>query len=855
MTPITDPEPWPVLTRYTSEKLLHIAMPLGGIGTGTVSLAGRGDLRDWEIANRPAKGFTPTHSFFVLRVRSGSEPPIARVLEGSIDPVLYEGEGGCTVPQHGLPRFRSCTFEAAYPFARVRLADDDVPLKVDLEAFNPLIPADAEASGIPAAVLRFVLQNPTSSTCEATVCGNLKNFIGNDGQARLARKNINAFRKEGTLSGLFMQTSGVDPQAESWGTLALAVLGQADVTHRLAWRDFSWGDAMLDFWDELLNQGRVSESGIVSQHDKPVGSLAACVEIPPGATVGITYLLTWHFPNRKTWTPRETNCNEPGSCEAGPASSDLIGNYYTTRYTDAWDVVEKTAADLTALESGTRTFVSSFLASDMPHELKEAALFNLSTLRSQTCFRTPDGKLFGWEGCYDQTGCCLGSCTHVWNYEQATPFLFGSLAQSMREVEYLHGMRDDGHMSFRVQLPLEHGNEHGLAAADGQMGCLMKLYREWQLSGDDDWLKRLWPRARKSLEFCWIEGGWDADQDGVMEGCQHNTMDVEYYGPNPQMTGWYLGALRAAEEMARHIGEEAFAERCRALFESGHIWVDEHLFNGDYYEHEIRPPVDMETFAPGLRHETMGARDLKDPELQLGSGCLVDQLAGQYMAHVLGLGYLLDHDHIRRTLRSIMRFNYKSSFHAHFNHLRSYVMGDEAGLLMATYPKGRRPKRPFPYFNEVMTGFEYTAAVHMLYEGNVVDGLKVIRSIRERYDGRKRSPFDEAECGHHYARAMASWAGILAWTRFRYSAVEGSIQFKHPDEPVRWFWSTGFAWGTVQVQPERNLTNVTLRVHHGTLKVRELLLVNGEGCPIHSIRLDNARDLRTGFEETFRART
>jgi hypothetical protein len=218
-------------------------------------------------------------------------------------------------------------------------------------------------------------------------------------------------------------------------------------------------------------------------------------------------------------------------------------------------------------------------------------LFNLSTLRTQTCFRTPDGYLYGWEGCGDQDGCCFGSCTHVWNYEQATPFLFGDLARGMREIEFGHATEQNGKMSFRVNLPLAFPSTN-IAAADGQMGCIMKLYREWKLCGDDEWLRKLWPQARKALEFCWIEGGWDADRDGVMEGCQHNTMDVEYYGPNPQMQSWYLGALRASEEMARHLTENDFAATCRDLFERGSAWTDEHLFNGEYYGHEIRPPHD-----------------------------------------------------------------------------------------------------------------------------------------------------------------------------------------------------------------------------------------------------------------------
>src|SRR5947209_5430851 len=208
-----------------------------------------------------------------------------------------------------------------------------------------------------------------------------------------------------------------------------------------------------------------------------------------------------------------------------------------------------------------------------------------------------------------------------------------------------------------------------------------------------------------------------------MEGCQHNTMDVEYYGPNPQMGFWYLGALRAAEEMALYLGETMFAATCHDLFERGSRWIGAHLFNGEYFEHLIQPPGDTSTIVQGLR-AGMGASNLSDPELQLGPGCLVDQLVGQYMAHVCGLGYLANPQHIRQTLDSVMRYNFRENLFGHFNHLRTFALNDEAALLMCTYPRGRRPKRPFPYYNEVMTGFEYTAAIHMLYEGQVTEGLK-----------------------------------------------------------------------------------------------------------------------------------
>ena len=813
---------WPVLTHYDQDHLSRIALPLGGIGTGTVCLGGRGDLRDWEVVNRPAKGFTPERAFFALYAKPAGGPPAARVIEGPVEAHDYEGQMGAKARSHGLPRFRNCSFHAAYPFGQVLLSDPDVPLQVRIEAFNPLVPPDADASGIPVAILRFVLTNPTRRAVAASVCGSIQNFIGHDAPAAEPRQNVNTFRRTSkpvALQGLSMHSKGLDPYAESFGTLALSTTSTSGVTHRTAWTEAGWQGGLLDFWDDFSHDGKL-EPRKASGQGQPLASLAVSLTVPPRAAKAVTFLLTWHFPNRRTWTPAQQNA-QTDCCER---DHDRIGNYYTTQYTDAWDVARRTAAKLRRLEADSLQFVRAFCNTDLPDVVKEAALYNLSTLRTQTCFRTPDGRFYGWEGCCDGRGCCHGSCTHVWNYEQTTAYVFGSLAKRMREVEFAHCTSDIGHMSFRANLPIDRAQQFALAAADGQMGCLMKLYRDWQLSGDDDMLAALWPKARKAIEFCWVKGGWDADQDGVMEGCQHNTMDVEYYGPNPQMGTWYLGALRAGEEMARYVGEHDFADTCRRLFDRGSRWMDEHLFNGEYYEHEIRPPRSDAAIAPGLRHQTMGAQDLANPELQLGAGCLVDQLVGQFVAHVCGLGHLLKPAHVRKTLRGIMKHNFRESFFGHFNNMRSFVLNDEAGLLMATYPRGRRPTRPFPYFSEVMTGFEYAAAVGMLYEGQTANGLKCIKAIRGRYDGRKRSPFDEAECGHHYARAMASWAGVLALTGFRYSGVDQVMEFAASGKPTRWFWSNGSAWGTFEQRPTATGASLTLKVLRGKLRLKRLTL-------------------------------
>lgn len=795
---------WPVLKKYDQEHTYKIALPVGGIGTGTVSLGGRGDLRDWEIMNIPAKGYNPgsgrNHSaFFALYTETEGKKDL-RLLEGPVPFYEYEGSSGAIASNHGLPRFREVSFEAAYPFGQVNLSTPQIPVKVRIKSFNPLIPGETDNSSIPVAFLDFELTNTSDRSVSFTICSTMQNFIGEDGGSGKAAGNKNSFREEKEMKGIFFTSGGVDKNADQWGNMALVCTSEGRMSYRTGWLPERWGSSILDFWDDLSTDGLL-ENRNDDVSAKPMASLAIGDKLDPGEKKVIRFLLTWYFPNRTAW------------------SETPMQNYYTTKYDDAWDVALKTISSMDYLEDKTVEFVNAFCGSDLPQDVKEAALFNISTLRTQTCFRLSDGNLYAWEGCNDRSGCCFGSCTHVWNYETATAFLFGDLARSMRYVEFSHATTDKGLMSFRVKLPLSTIPGFSKVAADGQMGCIIKLYREWQLSGDDDFLKDLYPKAISAISYAWIKGGWDGDQDGVMEGVQHNTMDVEYYGPNPQMTIWYLGALRAMEEMALYMKDRAMATKCRKLFESGSKWTDENLFNGEYYIHKIIVPRQEDI--PQEQLVGMGSADFGNPDYQLGEGCLVDQLVGQYMAHVCGLGYLVSRDNVTRTLKSIMKYNYRPDLSDHFNCFRSYALGDESALLMASYP-GSRPINPFPYFTEVMTGFEYTAAVGMLYEKLTEDGLRCISNIRNRYDGQKRNPFNEAECGHHYARAMASWSAALALSGFNYSAVSRKMEFA--SEPGRYFWSNGYSWGICQIDGNK----AKLEVLSGKTEL-ESLVIKGKG--------------------------
>jgi non-lysosomal glucosylceramidase len=804
---------------FAGEQLKMLAFPLGGVAAGSLALGGRGQLRDWEIFNRPNKGYSPQYAFPAIWIKAAEAKPVTRVLEARILPP-YEGQDGLgSSNAPGLSRIASAEFTAQYPLAHIQFKDSSLPVQVELEAFSPFIPHDPDASGLPVAILRYRVTNPAAASAKVAISFSIENPVkppARTGQARETQDpRVNEFRTANGLEGLVMTNPTVPTGDPMQGSFALAAITSpgAETTHWRGWPRGRWWNSPMLFWDafsqdgELLNEPAARNS---------VGAVCQQRSIPAGGSAQFTFLLSWHFPNR---TPEWCGWDFPPG-----EGHTIIGNYYATRFRDAWETAEYTATNLTSLEARTRSFANAFAASTLPAAVKEAASANLSTLATTTCFRTADGEFHGFEGSDDQRGCCFGNCTHVWNYETATAFLFPSYARSLRESAFGYSMDDQGGMRFRQLLP--DGKERSrIAAADGQMGQIIHAYLDWKLSGDEAWLKTMWPRVKKGLEFAWIPGGWDANRDGVLDGVQHTTYDVEFYGPNPLCGIYYLGALRAAEEMGRAAGDDDSAKEYRRLFDQGSRWIDDHLFQGEFYVQQIRG-FRPEQIAPQLR-SGMGSENTEQPEYQVGGGCLIDQLLGQYLADIAGLGPLVSPAHVQSTLQAIYRYNYKHSLVDHDTAQRTYALNNEAAVVVCDYGNATRPHIPFPYYAEAWTGLEHSTAALMFSSGMISQGVEYVENLRARYDGVKRNPWDEAECGHHYARAMASWSSVVALSGFHYEGGRAHVLAlpRLPHEHFHCFWATGTGWGTYSLKRTQvGGVGFTLQTLAGTLPCRSCTL-------------------------------
>jgi len=705
---------------------------------------------------------------------------------------------------YGLPRFSSASFRARFPFGKVLLEDERIPFRITLTGWSPFVPGDPDNSSLPVAALEFSFSNPSPEPVDAVYSFNSANFMatGSGGDAVTASDH-----------GFILWQSGSAEKPWEEGALC-AEVDDPDLQVNHLWFRGAWFDPLTMVWQDVQDGECFSRSPVTDGRPSPGASLFVPFQLAPGETKTIRLRLSWYVPHtslRSGWRPLQ-DTSSPGSCVGSCCEESVIGEdafyspWYAARFPDIQTVARYWREHYDSLHENTLRFTNCFYDTTLPPEVVEAIAANLTILKSPTVLRQSDGRLWGWEGCRDSFGCCAGSCTHVWNYAQSIPHLFPGLERTLRQTEFNESQDEKGHQAFRSALPIGPTAHDQPAAADGQLGGIMKVYREWRISGDTDWLRGIWPQVKASLDYC--INTWDPRHKGVLEEPHHNTYDIEFWGPDGMCCSIYLGALKAAIAMGEALNDEV--PLYASLLERGRKYIEGKLFNGEYFYQKIqwqgldtKSPIEV---AAGTRYryspEAIELFRKEGPRYQYGNGCLSDGVIGAWMATVCGVDEFLDVEKIRSHLRSIHKYNFRRDLSEHANPQRpGYAVGKEGGLLLCTWPKGGRPSLPFVYSDEVWTGIEYQAASHFMLVGMVEEGLEIVRTCRDRYDGRGRNPFNEYECGHWYARAMASYALLQGLTGIRYDAVDRTLYVEPSlSGDFRSFFSTATGYGTAGVQ-------------------------------------------------------
>ncbi|GAB6166690.1 hypothetical protein JCM19992_26900 [Thermostilla marina] len=559
-----------------------------------------------------------------------------------------------------------------------------------------------------------------------------------------------------------------------FGTMTLAVLGGPGETFALPGEDTECS---------------------LSATEPFVGKLGRRVSLDPGEKRQVTFLLTWHFP---------TTLVLQGKPET---------RYYAKRFVDAAAVSDFVIDRFEELASTTRLWRKTWYDSTLPYWFLDRTFLNTSILASSTSTLFRDRLFYGTEGGNQGPG----TCTHVWGYVQAMGRLFPDLEKSLREqVDFRHrkdggAMDDDGIINFRWFT--------GGLAVDGQSGVILRTYLCHQMSPDDSWLKRVYPGVKRAMQG--LTQARDADHDGILTGPQHNTLDAAWYGKVTWLSLHYTAALRATAEMADEVGDHEYAAFCRQTADKGREYIENHLFNGEYFFHEADPEHPE---SPGIYN-----------------GCEYSQLFGQSWAYQVGLGQILDPVKVRTALESLWRYNFSTDvgpFREAHPAGRWFAMPGEGGLIACTWPRGGSEvlKKGNPHFaaynNECQNGYEYAATSLMMWHGMPYHSLAHVWYMHnDRYHGSKRNPWCEIEWGIHYSRSMAGYGHFIAACGFEYHGPKGYMAFSPRIRPedFKAAFTAAEGWGTYRQLWTESKGMCTVAPLWGKLRLKTFAVDVAEG--------------------------
>lgn len=781
---------------YSGRNLDYIAFPMGGIGAGMICLEGNGSFSNISIKHRPE---LQRHAYIFATFTAKTKTP--RVLEGDIPEWKISGlpdaGNGLGSTNFGIPRCKTVSFKAKFPFGISKLKHPELPLQILVCGWSPFIPADPDNSSLPVCAVEYTLKNMSSEKIKGVFGFHTKNFIA---EQKHQMETISL------KNGFILLRRKVEEQKSSTNSFAVIIPEQKIKVRRWC------GTGGFSDTHQILWKYISSKEDVLSHHNEgfsPGASIFTEVVIPPRQSKTIKVLFSWYFPD--------------SDLKTGDDLSDFYQPWYASKFKNIQEICDYWLTNYAKLRKTTEMFTNALFSSDIPLDVIEAVSANLSIFKSPTMLRQKDGRLWCWEGCCEKSGCCAGSCTHVWNYCQATAHLFPSLERSLRETEFNENQDENGHQNFRALLPIRPNTHNFHAAADGQLGGIMKIYRDWRISGNTQWLKKMWHRVKKSLDYC-IKT-WDPDQKGILEKSHHNTYDIEFWGPDGMCTSIYLGALKAATLMAHALNEDATVYQ--RLYEKCKDYLENVLFNGEYFEQkilwsyqEVLDAFEEKYIKPYYSKTLVEIIKREGPPYQYGKGCLSDGILGDWLAHMCGLTGILDKNKIRKHLLSVFKYNFRDDLSNHINLQRpGYAYGKEGGLILCSWPKGNRPTLPFIYSDEVWTGIEYQVACHLFIYGFPEKATRIIKTARKRYDGTRRNPFDEYECGHWYGRALSSYGLIQSITGFRYDAIEKVLYLKQwRKKNFRVFFSTEAGWGITGIKDGRPF----IKVLYGDVTVKKI---------------------------------
>ena len=664
------------LREFTGQNLTAIDIPLGAVGGSVIRMNGKAQRQWWHIFNnyeeRLNTGRVP-NSFFAIRT-SDSNMPMVKVLQ-------TESEGP-------FEAFNSLRLRSQYPFAYYDFQDSDLPVSVSMEVSSFLIPMDLKNSAIPCAIFKFMVNNNSQSKQSVSLLATQQNAVGFDGyevHSGFENRNCSGY---GSNKNIIVNNKK---------HTSLQMSGNAGSMQLSAYTDNVKGTSsfgnLLDLHDEFIKSGKLSgpqASQSPSEEETLVGALCKEIELKPGEEKSITFVLSWHIPK--------------GSFgKTGSLAWDFsqAGCQYENFWSDANTVDDYVFNNFKDLYGKTRLYTDTLYESNIPGYVIDRISSNISVLKSPTSFWTKDGYYGLWESTSNNEE-WLGNCKHVYHYAQAHARLFPELGRILRKQD-IKSMTKEG------LLPARDGDS--VNALDGHCGTILSIYREHLLSENKTFLESIWGKTKEAMFY--MITIHDPEETGMVSGSYHNTLDCNVSGTSPWIGSLYLAALKACSIMASLVKDTKNKDKYESIFEKGKLVQNTELWN-----EELGVYIEKSQALPNT--------------LNMNKGISIDMFLGQWWSNQLGLGELYPTERICRGLLSIYKNNKFTDTDGHYEaHFRDFLGKGDTGWMMCTYPKGM-PKKPVLYYDEIMSGFEYSFATTMIQYGLQKEGLHIIQEIFKR---------------------------------------------------------------------------------------------------------------------------
>lgn len=780
-------------------------------GTGQILLQGDGTLQGWTIQNvfknGGSSGTAPTPPLNMMpnNVFALSATPVGGKQQAFVlaTPAPYT-EANCrkdtAEPAHvtpeqvkrlqDLPGIKGLSVTAKYPVAEVDYEIPGCPVTVAMECMTPLIPNDAKSSSFPAAVFTFTVTNPSKDTAVAVdLMQTTQNLVGWDGATDCVKGptpfwggNVNTpFADAGGPAGLLMTSDAVGASAFNAGSIAISACPGTNsvagvisgaATEQELFAAFTAG--------KMVPASKAAATAASAKGSSWCGAATQSVTVAPGATETVSFVLSWYFPNRPSYSKR---ANLP----------DVLGNNYANWFADAADVAKSLVADAPRLLSMTRAYRDALYGSTMPWQFVETAGGRAACARSPTMWWTKAGVVLGNEG----NQCCPLNCSHVYGYTTMLERLWPELAKDMRVTDFVR--------CYNKGVTMRYGSGF---AIDGALAGVLKTYLVVQQADSGaTWLPTVWPNVKAQMES--ILANFDAQGDGMFRCPQQNTYDTAMNGPNTFIGSYYVAALKATAAMAALMGDAAFQKTCadRAVLSSTNYektcWNEKF----GYYVADV---------------------NINNCSHSYGPGCFIDQLCAVGLSSACGLGCNFDPAHEARARKAILEYNTVGGA-TPFHDMQGHFYPGDVGIRACTYPNGKLAKG-MQYDTIVSIGFTYPVVAGMLLDRNVKDATTIAGYIRARHDGRHRSPWDEPECGLLYSRAMAGWNLFDQCAGFAYDSTKGHLGFDPRTNATdfKCFVTIQDGWGTFSQAGPAGLPTgtVTLTATCGSMGLATLGVVS-----------------------------